>query len=231
MRPPRFLRLEPWPDQSLFGKPETYVTGAVLFHQGDVLSTLYSIISGRVRLTVAQPGGREVLLGIRRTGWLLGASPAVLGCSHGASGTVIETSVLRPISHGTFRRANESDIAVTRWVQRALATDLFEHSIALAKFGGNSSARLGWYFAGLAATSAVPLADGSVRLSETPTQETIAQAIGITREHAGRLLDKFETEALLRRDKGRYIIPAGSRLFDLISADEDAVVSRRNRKP
>ena len=214
------IRFEPWPDEGVLGDPAEYPPGTVLFRQGEPLRTLFYVMQGRVRLTVSQPGGREVVLGIRHTGWLIGASAAVLGCRHWATGSVMDTCVLRTLTTEQFLRLNASNLAVAHWVQRILATDSRAQGVALAAFGGDSTARLGWYFADMARTAAVRLPDGSLRLSDTPTQDALSQAIGISREHTGRLLQKFESEKLIRRDKGRYIIPGGSALFDLLDEDE-----------
>jgi CRP/FNR family cyclic AMP-dependent transcriptional regulator len=212
-------RFEPFPDESLLGDPAEYPPGAVLFRQGEPLRTLFYVVRGRVQLTVAQPGGRDVVLGIRHTGWLIGASAAVLGCRHWATGSVMETCVMRGISTEQFLRLNAANLAVAHWVQRILATDSRAQAVALAAFGGDSTARLGWYFADMARTASVRLPDGSMRLIDAPTQDALSHAIGISREHTGRLLQKFEAEKLIRRDKGRYIIPKGSALFDLLEEE------------
>jgi CRP-like cAMP-binding protein len=124
--------------------------------------------------------------------------------------------VVRPLSIEAFHARSLASAAVARWVARTLAFDLRAHTDTLAAHGGSSAERLEWYFSELARTAAVPRSDGSLWIADTPTQEVLAQAIGIRREYVGRLLQGLRRDGTLRCHKGRYSIPPGSRLFDLI---------------
>lgn len=207
---------EPWPEEDALGGPIEYPPEHVLFKQGQPVRTLYYTVGGAVRLTVASPVGTDVLLGIRRAGWLLGVGAAVLEVGYWATAVAMKGCVVRPVSMETFHARSLASPAVARWVARALAFDVRAHADTIAAHGGNSSERLEWYFADLARTAAVARPDGSLWIADTPTHEVLAQAIGARREYVGRLVQGLRSDGTLRCHKGRYSIPRGSRLFDLI---------------
>ena len=199
------ITLGPWPEDSALADPVEWPTGAVLFRQGQSVRTLHYLVEGRVRLTVSRSGGREVLAGIRATGWLLGVSPAVLGNPYWSTGVAAEPCVVRALSAGTFVRLVDTNIAVARWVAWLLADDLRAHATAVAAFGGDAGTRLTWHLAEIARTQAIRLPDESIRLGLTTSREELGQAVGISREHLRRLLHRLQSDGLgVIRSGGRF---------------------------
>jgi CRP/FNR family transcriptional regulator, cyclic AMP receptor protein len=59
------------------GRVRRYPVGATLFHERDPPDAVFVLQSGRVKLTCATDGGRDVLLGIREPGDLIGEMSAI----------------------------------------------------------------------------------------------------------------------------------------------------------
>jgi CRP-like cAMP-binding protein len=59
------------------GRTRRYPVGATLFHERDPPDAVFVLESGRVKLVCATDGGREVLLGIREPGDLIGEMSAI----------------------------------------------------------------------------------------------------------------------------------------------------------
>ena len=75
------MSVDPWPDQSAFGRPIRYQSGVTLFERGDQVETLFLIDEGFVKLTIPDQDGSDLIVGLRTSGWLLGSASAVLGRS------------------------------------------------------------------------------------------------------------------------------------------------------
>jgi CRP/FNR family cyclic AMP-dependent transcriptional regulator len=59
------------------GRIRRYPVGAALFHERDPPDAVFVLQAGRVKLTCATEGGRDVLLGIREPGDLIGEMSAI----------------------------------------------------------------------------------------------------------------------------------------------------------
>src|SRR6266566_2305133 len=55
-----------------------YAPRTLLFPQGILADSVFFLISGLVKLTHIVSNGRELIVGLRRSGWLLGATAAIL---------------------------------------------------------------------------------------------------------------------------------------------------------
>ena len=64
------------------GPPNSDPAGTGLFRQGDRVRALYLIEAGLVKLIRSERAGRDVLVGLRTSGWLLGTAAGILGVVH-----------------------------------------------------------------------------------------------------------------------------------------------------
>lgn len=181
-----------WPEERAMGPPNSYPAGTGLFRQGDRVRALYLIEAGLVKLIRSERAGRDVLVGLRTSGWLLGTAAGILGVVHPVSAETLGVCELRQISVANLvLLAREAP--VSSWLHRMLSRELHEEIALLGQFGAMAPRRrLERILARLAKDGGETREDGSVRLMISLKQHELAQAIGATREHVGRLLARLE---------------------------------------
>jgi CRP-like cAMP-binding protein len=180
------------------------------------------LTQGRMRLLVCLPGLREVWVTDLSTGSVLGLASAVLGRPEWTTAVVVESCHVRTIPAARLRELLITDASVALWTARALAAEVLHMHAAVGRFGACAEARLHLHFASLSLQGAAVLPDGSFRLFATPSQDDLAQAIGVTRQHVSHLLADGERAGTIRRQNGRYIIPSDSLVLDLRASLIDA---------
>ena len=186
------------------------VAEGFVVQSGVRLPLVLFLMCGRMRVLMHLPGLREVRLADLSTGATFGLAPALLDEPAWASAVVLESCVVRTIAVCRLRELIDSDAVVARWIAKALAREARRLHFATARFGAGAEARLQIHLAELLVGGATELPDKTLRLSTVPSQEQIAQAIGVTRQHVSHLLAAAESDGVIRRQKGRYMIPATS---------------------
>jgi CRP/FNR family transcriptional regulator len=177
-----------------------------------------------VKLTRSEPSGRQVLVGLRAPGWLLGAAAAPLGLPHPITAETVTTCALRQLAKGDYLTLLETNIRVSHWVQRMQARQTYEQIVLLGTLGALSPRqRLEQFLVHQIPSGSVALVPGLVQLTLPLLQQELAQAIGVSPEHLSRLLKQLDVEGLIVRRKGRLQIPNDSvllrRALDLASLD------------
>jgi CRP-like cAMP-binding protein len=129
---------------------------------------------------------------------------------------VLDACELRSIAANRFRQLVEVDSRVALWASRALVHEARRHAIAVAKFGAGAEVRLHLHLAELLTLGATKLPDGAMRMTATPNQVEVAQAIGVTREYVSELLSRDEAHGTIRRSNGRLVIPSSSVILTLL---------------
>jgi CRP-like cAMP-binding protein len=197
-------RPDPCPEALFAGARATYPKGTVLLRQGDRVTWLYLIERGVIKMTRAQANGRELIVAFRSTGWLLGASAAILGEPAELAAECVCESDARPVPVGDFLRLQGRDPAVATWLQRMLAREVREQSARMGQFLLRPSTRLEHLLATLAP---LPLRGGGSEACRVPfpiRQHEVADALGVRRETATRLLAEAERRGTIER-KGGWI--------------------------
>jgi len=72
------------------GTRRRYTTGAMLFHEGERSDYVMAVLSGRVKISYFTADGKEVVLGVRGAGDLLGELSAIDGETRSATASAME---------------------------------------------------------------------------------------------------------------------------------------------
>jgi CRP-like cAMP-binding protein len=206
-----------WNDAWSGSAPVTYPAGAILFRQDEPVRAAFHIVRGAVK-TVREESDRDVITSLRLPGWLLGAAAAILRRPHVVSAVTLVESDLRAVLIGDFERmTGESSFASA--LQRMLAREVYDDALAVGRLGGQSPRER---LAGLLSEVAVALPQAEREGCLLPPLKVleIAQMVGITREHASRLLSELAREGAVRRRAGRLTIPSGSPLLPAARAHD-----------
>jgi len=181
------------------GITRSYPKNAVIITEGDTCGPLYLILSGRVKVFLSDPSGKEVALAVFGPGEYVGEM-ALAGTARSASVVTLEPCVLSVIAQAQFRQFVNShpDAAlhlIRKLIGRAQAATSNIRSLALMDVYGRVARLL------------IDLAcevDGQLMISEPLTQRDIASRVGCSREMVSRIFKDLVAGGYLRVE-GRQI--------------------------
>ncbi len=184
------------------GIERRYPKGTVLIHEGDQGSSLFIILSGRVRAYGTGSGGRELTYGIYGPGEYMGEM-SLDGGLRSASVVTLETSVCAMVTRDTLLEhiAAHPDFALellSKVIRRARTATLTAKQLALNDVYGRLTAMLD--------TLAEPQPDGRRLIAERLTHQAVASRLGCSREMVSRLVRDLQQGGFLQ------VVPEGWRL-------------------
>lgn len=86
------------------GHPEVYPAGIELLQQGSSVADVFLIAKGLVKLNHFDEDGREAIVGLRATGWVLGSAAVILRKPCPFTATTLTRSSLLRLPAARFRR-------------------------------------------------------------------------------------------------------------------------------
>jgi CRP/FNR family cyclic AMP-dependent transcriptional regulator len=175
----------------------SYPAGAVLFVEGQVPRGVYMLCTGRVKLTMASPEGKTIIMRVAEAGELLALHSATSGDAH-----ELTAETLQPCQVDFIRR---DDFLKLLREHRDVAAN------AMQQFGNYyRGACQQIRYLGLSTSATEKLAcflvDAALRGQETQqgvrfnlslTHEEIAQVVGLTRESVTRGLAELRHRSLI----------------------------------
>jgi CRP/FNR family transcriptional regulator, cyclic AMP receptor protein len=183
------MKAELLPDHSAgellsLGQVRSFPKHSVILTEGEPGESLYVIVAGKVNVFLSDEQGREVVLGTCGPGDYLGEM-ALDGGPRSASVMCLESSsflvVTRQALHAKI--AADPDFALellSAVISRArLMTDMVKNLALLDVYGRVARLLLGL---------AVEAADGTLVVSETLTQQNIAERVGASRDMVNRII-------------------------------------------
>jgi CRP/FNR family cyclic AMP-dependent transcriptional regulator len=198
-------------------RPRPYAKDEVIFLRGDPGTAFYVVASGRVKIVLTSPDGKELILRRFGPGTAFGELALLDEEPRSADAVTTEPSLLLVLQREAFRTflSEHSEVAtkllatVTHWLRRN--SDLIQDATFL-----DVPARLARVLLELAAD-----ANGTAPSSDLPPagavipdrmkQGEIAALVGATRESINKWLGSFERQGLIAYDKGQITLlrPAG----------------------
>ena len=195
-----------------------YPRGAVLCREGDPVVVLYVIDAGTVKLVRGDAGGRTCIVGLRSCGWLVGSTAAILHRSHAVTAITVTDCVLRPLLLEAFA-PSAANPAFASWLNRMMAREVSEQMLTIARFAALSTrARLEHLLVQLMSPLGGAGSSNGHGFEVPLNREELAQLVGSTKEHVGRLLTRMVTQGTIVRDGTVVVVPTSSSLFRIASA-------------
>jgi CRP-like cAMP-binding protein len=185
------------------GRRVRFRRGQALFTQGDRAERVFVIEDGWVMITSMGPGGREIVLGLRGPGDVIGDLSALDGSPRSATALAVgdvEASVT-PVS--TVTRAL-SDTATAMDLLRVLASRLRDADRKRLEFAAlDTLGRVAWRLDELSERFGAHTADG-IELALPLSQEQLASWCGASREATVKALATLRTLGCI--STGRRIV-------------------------
>ena len=186
------------------GVQRRYRTHALLIEEGDEGSAVYIVLSGRLRAFVSDARGREVTLAFHGPGEYVGEM-SLDGGRRSASVQAAEPTVCAVVTRETLLHhiASDPEFAlglILRLIRRARLATESARSMALLDVYSRLKRLLD--------TRAGLLPDGTRRIAERLTHQSIASEIGCSREMVSRLMKDLESGGYLVREQQHQFVLA-----------------------
>ncbi|QJR13196.1 cAMP-activated global transcriptional regulator CRP [Usitatibacter rugosus] len=165
------------------GRLRTYPKNTVFITEGDQSDSVFVVISGKVKVFVADTEGHEMILDTHGPGEYVGEM-AMDGNPRSASCMTLEPTTFSVVARDPIREAIRAnpDFAldmIAKVIDRArLATDNVKHLALLDVYGR---------VARLLLNMAVEQPDGKLMIPEKLTQQEIAERVGASRDMVSRI--------------------------------------------
>jgi CRP-like cAMP-binding protein len=195
--------------------PRSFARGSALFHEGQVGDRVFMITFGEVKLARMTETGKEVVLGVRGPGTLLGELAAIDGAPRSTGAHALTDVEADVVSMRDFRALLASSPEANQAVLELLAARLRESDETIFDFVAHDTVgRIARRLIDLASTHGTPVDDG-VRIDLPLSQEELAGWVGSSREAVAKALQ-------VMRDLGW--VETGRRV--MVVRDLDAVERR-----
>ncbi|WP_181063398.1 Crp/Fnr family transcriptional regulator [Nocardia nova] len=183
------------------GVRQSWPIGAVLLHEGEESDHVLVIESGRVKVSSSAPSGKQVVLGIRGPGELLGELSAIDARARSATITAISPVVATAVSGRVFRALLIRDGALTFDLLRTVVARLREADVQRLDYGAYTVAeRLARLLLEYARRYGRAEADRVV-IALPLTQTELAHAAGASREAVAKAFKQLRAIGAIRTSR------------------------------
>lgn len=202
-----------WECDSRWEGSREFPAGVELFKQGSYAREVYMVERGLAKLIRVTEEGQEIILGLRSSGWILGANSAILGKPYPLSAVTLTRCRLRCIQAEQFIRLAQSNLEFSWYLQIHQNNELNDHLAHLVGLRSLSARqRFEQLLFRLVSSMEPDRSRGATRFKLPMKRWEIAQLIGVTPEHLCRLQRHMEQEGLLQKE-GRWLIISDLDLF------------------
>jgi CRP-like cAMP-binding protein len=178
-----------------FGSVQTFPAGVELFRQDEPADMIYFIRSGAVKLVWSSANGDESIVGIRWSGWLLGAAAHIARAVNPATAITLVHSTVEAIPGATFSHLLQSDYNFAQLVHESHSVEILESLRIVGELSCLSArSRLKSFLWRLISSLGENIRLGDGRLRLPLKHKEIASIIGISPEHLSRLLKGLAVE-------------------------------------
>src|ERR1043166_547439 len=189
-------------------RPRPYAKDEVIYLKGDPGTAFYVIASGKVKIALTSPDGKELIIRRLGPGDFHGELALLDDQPRSADSIATEQSVLLVLQRDAFRQflhdhpeaATKLLATVSQYLRRN--AELIQDATFL-----DVPARLARILLELAgATSEGSLPPAGTVITDKLKQSELASLVGATRESINKWLGSFEKQGLIRYDKGQITL-------------------------
>ncbi len=180
--------------------------GEVLFREGDISSSVYAIVSGRINLFITTPTGRDVILGFKVPVQGFGELSAIDAGPRSASAVAMESTVIAQMTGDEFLDQLQQVPVLSLVVLRGLAEQLRSlNSRMLARTSDHTPQRVGQLLIELCVKFRRHN-PGDACVVIPVSQDEVAAWVGSTREATARALAVFRAAGAVETGRNRIVV-------------------------
>lgn len=196
-----------------------YPQRTLLFPQGLPADFVFFMISGLAKLTFVDCLGKEIIVAVRRTGWLLGATAAILKQPQPTGAVTLTQCQLLRIPAEQITTFLETESALSKFLHELQAQDVEDHLQNIVELASHSTEqRLAKLLYDLVRGMASSHRKTGGFIKIPFKQWEIAELLTVTPEHICRVLRSLEQGGLVKR-KGKFLfISEPEKLLSLIES-------------
>ena|SRR5215216_6348537 len=191
---------------------QRYPPAIELFKQGGPAQDIYIVEHGLVKLVRLSSQGRDLIVGLRSPGWVVGIASVILQKPYPASALSLTYCHLRRIPAAILIELLQSNIQLSWYFHLLQSREIFDqigHQVGLGFLSARQRLeQLLWrliYAQKLSSPQKDELKK-EARLNLPLKNNEIADLIAVTPEHLSRVMRQMQQEGVLRREKGWIII-------------------------
>ena len=203
-----FRRLSPEDRQRLAAVAHVreFEKGATLFAEGDASDSLYTVVTGRVKISKMTARGTDLILELFGPGDPVGAVAVYESRPYPATATTLEPTTCVLIPRQAFFSLLETYPTMVRGLLVGLTHRLVELTNRLTELsGGRIEARLARFLLKLADDMGQRRADG-IFIPLVLSRQEIADMIGTTIETSIRIMSRWGKENIVRTEKDGFLL-------------------------
>lgn len=199
---PFFGQLDP---SSIEQLAEAFQTGhfrknQILFVEGMPATTLYFVLSGRVKVFRSAADGREQILHLLKAGEPVAIAPFFDRGPYPATAEVVEDGDLLYLSAGDFDEVTQTHPQIMRDILRVFARRLRQAQETIASLGlRDAQSRVANLVLQLAHQHGAPTPAGT-QIDLDLTRQDLGNFVGVSRETTTRILNQFKKEGLIEME-------------------------------
>jgi CRP-like cAMP-binding protein len=192
-----------------------YPKDTVVFFENEEGDFFFTIVEGRIKVTILGDDGREIILSVLGPGDFFGEMALLDNEPRSATAIAVEDSELLSLHRTDFQGVTGDNIAIAHALIKILTARLRRanhqiQTLALLDVYG----RVARVILDMAKEEGRRLKDGRIAFRRATHQE-IANRIGTTRETVTRMLKDLERQALIRIEGKEIVLQPGfEKVFD-----------------
>jgi CRP/FNR family transcriptional regulator, cyclic AMP receptor protein len=194
--------------------PREYPALTEIIEQDRPARAVYFIEYGLVKLSRIETSGHEVIAGLRRRNWIIGAPAVLLGKKYSFTATALVDCKIRHISSERFLSLVETNPEFSRHMLRMFSQEIFNYGKAFCDLGSlpaiDRLKRLLYEI--MLEINHPSVYKEQVKLNFPLKHKELAQMIAVTPEHLSRLLKQLERDGIIKREKGLLVLNNGQSL-------------------
>lgn len=192
-----------------------YQKGETVFSEGDQSDIIFTIVSGRVKVVKAIPGGKELIIEILGPSDPLGAVAAYEARPYPASAIALEEVICVASKRGAFMNLLETCPSLVRGMLGGFSLRVVELGKRLTEITGSRvEARFAQLFLKLADRLGHPQGSG-VFLPLVLSRQDLADLAGTTMETSIRIMSRWGKEGVVATQADGFLIASRDELESL----------------
>jgi CRP/FNR family transcriptional regulator len=196
--------------------PQVYPVATELFQQGTLAQEVYFIDQGAIKLVYVNPDGKEVSIGLRSSGWLLGAAAVILNEPHPVTAVTLTRCYLYRMTSETFRHLSNNNASLSAYLQQVYSREVYQQMMRIAELECCSARqRLEHFLRRLIPELEQRDPQKEIWLQVPLKHSEIARLISVSPEHFSRLLRQMEQDGIIGRKGGWLIVSSLQKLSPL----------------
>jgi hypothetical protein len=108
---------------------QKYPAGFEVLRQGEIATDVWIIDAGGVKLVHFEEEGRELIVGIRLRGWILGSASVVLGQPSPVAAFTMTPCYLQRLDAATFLEMLSGNSTLSSWLHRMHSQEVFDQLV------------------------------------------------------------------------------------------------------